>query len=304
MIFSKNIISIPKPRLFSFAECLYFLDRGYDDCLYSIENNSVLKPLQVDGSPLILQVRDDIKSLSVEIVYGETSGKNNQFVVDYVTKWFDLEQDLQPFYRMLDQHPQLAFMPEQYQGLRLMGIPDLFEALCWCVIGQQINLTFAYRLKRRLVETYGSSVSYQSNPYYYFPKPEQIAELTVDELKKMQFSRRKAEYLIGIAGEFTEGNISRQKLLNLSDTDSMLKQLTEIRGVGEWTANYVLMKSLKRMDCITFGDSGLMNAVSSVLELKQKPTRKEIQTLFRPFAGWESYLVIYLWRTLSTPSEA
>lgn len=296
---SKNIISIPKPNLFSFAECLHFLDRGYDDCLYSIENNSVFKPLQVDGSPLLLQVRDDNKTLSVEIVYGEASGKNLQIAADYVKKWFDLEQDLQPFYRILNQHPQLAFMPEQYQGLRLMGIPDLFEALCWCVIGQQINLTFAYRLKRRLVETYGSSVSYQSNQYYYFPKPEQMAELTVDELRKMQFSRRKAEYLIGIADEFSKGNISRQGLLDLTDTGSMLKRLTEIRGVGEWTANYVLMKSLKRMNCITFGDSGLMSAVSSILELDQKPTRKEIQTFFRSFAGWESYLVIYLWRTLS-----
>jgi DNA-3-methyladenine glycosylase II len=79
----------------------------------------------------------------------------------------------------------------------------------------------------------------------------------------------------------------------------MLKRLKEIRGVGDWTANYVLMKSLGRTDCITYGDTGLQSAVSSILELDRKPTREEIIRFFEPFAGWESYLNIYLWRTLS-----
>lgn len=296
---SQNTIQIPKPKIFSFAECLHFLDRGYDDCLYSIENNKVLKPLGIKNHPALLEVREENDALTIEIVYGKSSPERLRKATTYVTQWFDLNRDLAPFYQILAQHPRLSYMPEQYRGLRLMGIPDLFEALCWCVIGQQINLTFAHRLKRRLVENYGTSITYRSKQHYYFPEPAQLAGLTVGELKELQFSRQKSEYLIGIAGVFADGNISQQKLAKLSETRPMLKRLMEIRGVGEWTANYVLMKTLKRMDCITYGDTGLQSAVSSVLGLNRKPTRKEIEDFFESFAGWESYLVIYLWRTLS-----
>ncbi|GAA5521355.1 hypothetical protein LQ318_06375 [Aliifodinibius salicampi] len=181
----------------------------------------------------------------------------------------------------------------------MMGIPDLFEALCWCVIGQQINLTFAYRLKRRLVERYGTSITYKLQRHHFFPKPKILAQITIDELREMQFSRRKAEYIIGIVQQFAEEKLSKSFLANLPNKQQRLKSLIKIRGVGEWTANYVLMKSLKQMNCITYGDTGLQSAVFSLLNLKRKPTRKEIEDFFEPFTGWKSYLNIYLWRTLS-----
>ncbi len=59
--------------------------------------------------------------------------------------WFDLERDLAGFYQLLNSHKQTKNFPKDYHGLRLMGIVDLFEALSWCVIGQQINLTFAHK---------------------------------------------------------------------------------------------------------------------------------------------------------------
>lgn len=218
----------------------------------------------------------------------------------FIVEWFDLDRELQPFYQLLSEHSLLPFMSREFFGLRLMGIPDLFEALCWCIIGQQINLAFAHRLKRKLVENYGTSINYYSRPYYFFPEPELLAGLNVRDLKALQFSRQKAEYVIGIAKEFAEGSLSKASLRNRVNRSQMLKRLIEIRGVGEWTANYVLMKSLKRMDCIPYGDSGLNNALSSILGLDKKPTRTEVETFFEPFAGWESYLVIYLWRTLSS----
>src|SRR5699024_2824211 len=222
-----------------------------------------------------------------------------QLVGRWVEDWFDLNRDLTLFYKLLDEHAQLSFMVENFRGLRLMGIPNLFEALCWCVIGQQINLTFAHRLKRRLVETYGTAISYQGQPYYYFPKPEVLAELDVEQLKTLQFSRQKAEYTIGIATAFARGELSKDKVKSQPSSEQMLQKLQRIRGVGKWTANYVLMKSLARMDCIPYGDSGLNTAVASFLKLDRKPTQQEVNNFFAPFNGWESYLVIYLWRTLS-----
>lgn len=73
----------------------------------------------------------------------------------------------------------------------------------------------------------------------------------------MQFSRQKAEYLIGISKMFATGDLSKSHLLKKVDSAEQLKALMQVRGVGEWTANYVLMKSLKVMNCIPFGDAGL-----------------------------------------------
>ncbi|MGD8427625.1 MAG: DNA-3-methyladenine glycosylase [Balneolaceae bacterium] len=294
-----NVIHLPKPDIFSFSECLHFLDRGYDDCLYSVKENRVIKPLRIDNCRSIIEVKETADLLQISILKGTFSKNSLKKAADFVKEWFDLERDLGPFYRCLNKHSQLSWMTHQFRGLRLMGIPDLFEALCWCVIGQQINLTFAYRLKRRLVETYGSSIEYESKRHYYFPAPERLADLTVDELKDLQFSRQKAEYITGIARKFASGEIDKERLSAYDSDKQMLKQLRKIRGVGEWTANYVLMKSLKKMNCITYGDTGLQAAVSSVLGLDRKPSREEINSLFAPFEDWQSYLVIYLWRTLS-----
>ncbi|MDR8391388.1 DNA-3-methyladenine glycosylase [Aliifodinibius sp. S!AR15-10] len=298
MDINNKTIRISKPDIFSFSECLHFLDRGYDDCLYTIDGDRVFKPLRIGDRQELIQVKEVDDVLEVTLLTGGTAKDALRIATDFVTEWFDLERDLQPFYQLLNSDDRLSWMTERFFGLRLMGIPDLFEALCWCVIGQQINLTFAYRLKRKLVETYGTFITYEGRRYYYFPEPELLAGLTVKELKELQFSRQKAEYIIGIANDFADNSLSKKHLANMG-SKQMVSRLMNIRGVGEWTANYVLMKSLRKPDCITHGDTGLQTAVSSVLDLDRKPKRDEVETVFDAYTGWESYLVIYLWRTLS-----
>ena len=62
-------------------------------------------------------------------------------------------------------------MVSEYNSLRIMAIPDLFEAVCWSIIGQQINLTFAYKLKRKFTEVYGTKLTFEGINYHLFPKP-------------------------------------------------------------------------------------------------------------------------------------
>ena len=81
----------------------------------------------------------------------------------------------------------------------------MFETICWAIIGQQINLKFAYTLKKRLVEGYGEKMEYDNEEYFLFPTPKVISKLEVEDLKPLQFTTRKAEYIIGIAKLFNEG---------------------------------------------------------------------------------------------------
>lgn len=286
---------IPIPINFSFQECLWFLDRNYDDCLHEVRQNSVRKLLSIDNIPTLIEVFEEDNYLIIKILVGKSSENK---IVQFVKEWFDIDRDLTDFYQLLSQDSELSFMNVDYNGLRLLGIPNLFEALCWSIIGQQINLTFAYKLKRKITETFGSKLIYENNDYYLFPSPEIVANLQVSDLMPMQFSTRKAEYLIEIAKQFVSGNIAKSKLEQMT-TPEAIKSLVSIRGIGEWTANYALMKSLKRLECVTYGDVGLYNALFALKGFPKRPPREQLDQFFENFKNWEAYTVFYLWRSLA-----
>lgn len=263
--------------------------------MHKVEGDVVRKVLTEGKNIGLIEIGENDNYLIINILQGTISEK---FIFDFVAEWFDLERDIIPFYAKLNRDKDFGFMTNDFNGLRLLGIPDAFEALCWCIIGQQINLTFAYSLKRRITEAYGSKIEFEGKNYWAFPKPEILATLKPEDLRVFQFSQKKAEYVIEAGKQFAENNISKEILAQLS-TNEAIKKLTAVRGIGEWTANYLLMKSLRRMECITHGDVGLFNALVKLKNFPKRPEKQQIINLFADFEGWEAYLVFYLWRSLA-----
>ena len=152
--------------------------------MHTVEGSAVRKVL-VDGENIgLIEIGEADNWLIIKILKGNISEK---YIFDFVTEWFDLERDIVPFYEKLQKDNEFAFMTTDFNGLRLLGIPDAFEALCWCIIGQQINLTFAYSLKRRLTEAYGTKMEYDGKNYWAFPKPEILATLNPEDLLIFQY---------------------------------------------------------------------------------------------------------------------
>lgn len=296
---NKQVISIEAPRNFDFQECLWFLDRNFDDCMHKVDAGQVIKVIEIDDQQLLVSVAFYEDKLQIEVLLGDLQHDGANKLKQFVSDWFDLEKDMESFYQLVKNDKRLAYMATTYSGLRLIGIPNLFEAICWAIIGQQINLTFAYKLKRRLVERYGTCIPFNGVNYYVFPSSEILSNLHSDDLKEMQFSRSKAEYLINIAKAFASGEISKDKLLALPDLKTRQKALNSIKGIGIWTANYALMKSLKEHSCIPYGDAGLLNSLLNHNIITDKKQHAEIQSFFEDYPGWESYLVFYLWRSLA-----
>jgi len=295
----ENIIHISLNSSFSFDECLWFLDRNFDDCLHAISPNNIRKALLINKKPLLVNICQKSDQLHVEILTGTYRQEDSLALRKYIIEWFDLDRDLTGFYQLLNSSEKLGYMTSSFNGLRMVAIPDLFEALCWSIIGQQINLTFAYKLKRKLVEKYGSQIEFENKVYFMFPSYEILANASIEALKAMQFSKGKADYIIGLAQIFMRKEMSKTMLEELTDFETRQKALTKIKGIGVWTANYALMKCLKEQSAIPFGDAGLIQALllHSMIENRKDP--QEIEAVFRNFSGWESYLVFYLWRSLS-----
>nr|WP_269768018.1 DNA-3-methyladenine glycosylase [Tumebacillus avium] len=291
---SESICVIEVPDAFRFQEALVYLGRSANECLYQVEDGCVRKLLKIDGAPVLFELSSgEVGTLLLRFLNGMPSEAQKAAVVEYVREWLDLDRDLAPFYAMAAEDSILKSLAEKYYGLRVIRIPDLFEALCWAIMGQQINLAFAYTLKRRFVEAFGES--FQS--YWLFPRPEQVATLTVDELRELQFTGKKAEYIIEVAQQLATGKLSKQALLELTPAAAE-KQMVKVRGIGPWTANYVRLRCLGDTSAFPLADVGLHNAIKAQLGLERKPTLTEMEHLARPWKNWEAYATFYLWRSL------
>lgn len=282
---------------FDFDECLWFLNRGHNEPMHRIMTDKVRKAIEIEGQKLLLEVGGEDNALWYEVL--NTKKYNNDLVESYIISWFDLKRDLGAFYDILHQDPDLAFMEKSYRGLRLMGIENLFEVLVWSIIGQQINLTFAYKIKNALVQHIDSHILYQNHKYYLFPTPQNILDLSIEDFEQMKFSRQKIQYIKYLAESFVNRILSDDNLFNLNGLEEKLKYLTQFKGVGEWTAQYCLMKFGKEMDAVPFGDAGINQALEALKGIPKKNSRGSQVQFYEGFIGYKAYMTLYLWRWLS-----
>ncbi len=293
-----DYLEINPPTEFSFSECWMFLKRSNQEILHQIKEDVLFKLLKIKDQLILCRISEQANKMKVEFPINQPSVNERERIVHYLTEWFDLETDLACFYQMANEDNILQPLIEKYKGLRLLGIPDLFEALVWAIIGQQINLTFAYTLKKRLVEHFGDSVTFEGENHWLFPTAEKIASIQVEDLRNLQFTQRKAEYIIDIAKRIANGQLTKDMLRQKRDYEDMKKSLMAIRGIGAWTADYVLMKSYQELSAFPIADVGLHNALKVQLGLERKPTIEEINHYSQHWQGWQAYATFYLWRSL------
>ncbi|MUG47777.1 DNA-3-methyladenine glycosylase 2 [Paenibacillus woosongensis] len=293
------LIDVPEP--FSFAQNLAYLLRSPNECLYQIRHGRISRALAIGQHTPIIEVSDNgDKSLKVTIKAGTAliSPSLQSEVAKYVREWFDMDRDLLPFYEMAREDRLLTQAVSSFYGLRMIGIPDLFEAVSWGILGQQISLGYAYTLKRRLVERFGKQVVVDREQYWLFPSAADIAVLTVEDLSGLRMTVKKCEYLIGAARLIAEGELTKDKLLNASSLKAAEQMLVSIRGIGPWTANYVMMRCLRMPSAFPIDDVGLHNAIKHLTGSDRKPAKQEIRTLAAAWTNWEAYATFYLWRFL------
>lgn len=290
---------IETPKEFSFHQCLHFLNRSPQELLHVTQGEQVQKIIRVHDKSILFSVETDIQNQLVAHILNQRITATIQHEIrHYVTDWFDLKTDLKPFYALASKDPILKSLVKKYAGYRIVGMPDLFEALSWAIIGQQINLSFAYRLKQQFVQSFGEKFSWKERTYYHFPAAELVSRLNPHSLLALQFSRQKAEYVIATAKAFASGAISKEHLSMLSFSDAK-ERLIKLKGIGNWTANYVLMKTFHYPNAFPLEDAGLHQAIRRQLHLSAKPTLQQVEQLFNRYKGWEAYATLYLWRSLS-----
>jgi len=293
-----SLLSIPIPQDFNFKECLRFLSRSKLECLFEVENDHFSQAISINNKIFVLKVYLKKQKLQIQVDREKPNRKESNLIKDYIKDWLDIDKDLSDFYLFSKKEILLKEPVKNAKGLRLIGIPNFTEAICWAIIGQQINLTFAYSLKKRLVENFGESIIFNEKKYFLFPKPEVLANLREEDLRPFQFSRSKAKYLIGVGQHIAEGKINKSILKQLTYEDAKSK-LIELKGIGPWSADYVLMKCFRQPTAFPIADVGIHNAIKKQLDWDRKPTISEIEKMIKKWPKhWLGYVTFYLWHSL------
>jgi DNA-3-methyladenine glycosylase II len=195
--------------------------------------------------------------------------------------------------------------------------PDRFGSLIDSIISQQISGSAATTIQSRLRQAVGEKLaSGQTGGQNERQKggeegggkvleltPARLLRFEPKELQQLGVSRQKAGYLLDLAEKLESGQIQLAQI-HKKDDQQVIAELTQIRGIGRWTAQMFLIFSLARMDVLPVDDLGLKNAIHREYQLHQPPTPAEIAELATPWRPYATVASWYLWRSLDPRKDS
>lgn len=216
-----------------------------------------------------------------------------------VERLLGTKQDVGPFYAFVADDPVMANLVEAFYGMHQTLALSVFETIGQAILGQQLSASVARVIRALLVETYGPRLEVEGETHYAFPRAEAIAAASVEELRGLKLSQRKAEYLHGLAlAELASpGGLDRVHGL---DDDEVVREVTSLRGVGMWSAQWVLSRALGRPDAFPVGDLALKRIVSQLYLGGEALTDSELGEFSLRWSPFRSLATSYLFAALRT----
>jgi len=185
--------------------------------------------------------------------------------------------------------PVLAPVIERSPACNLQPHSDYFRALSGSIIGQQLSVKAAATIRARFTALGGKT----------YPTPEQVLGFESDALREVGLSRAKVTYIKDLAQHVVDGRLDIEHLPELPN-EEILTEVTDVKGIGEWTAHMFLIFSLGRLDVLPTGDLGVRKGMQALYELPELPAPLKMQQVAERnnWTGYESVAAWYIWRSL------
>jgi DNA-3-methyladenine glycosylase II len=166
---------------------------------------------------------------------------------------------------------------------------DYYAALVNSIVGQQLSVKAAAAIRRRFLALFNES----------FPTPEQILETSVEQMRAIGFSNAKGGYVRDLAQHIVDGRITFDRLSKQTN-EQIITELTDVKGVGEWTVHMFLIFCVGRLDVLPIGDLGIRNGIRNLYGLNIAPTAQQVSAIAKSFSWhpYESVASWYVWRSL------
>jgi DNA-3-methyladenine glycosylase II len=245
--------------------------------------------LVVRDTPILVAVTQRGKQLDVRD--GETSfprGKGNSFKT--VERLLGIRGDLSAFYEFSSRDTRLHELALHFLGLKPPRFASVFEALVNGIACQQLSLTVGIILLNRLAARCGMAFG---PGRYAFPRPEDLASLDPADLRPLGYSGSKARALIELSQSVVSGQINLEELVQF-DNRQCVERLTSLRGVGRWTAEYVLLRGLGRINVFPGDDVGARNNLERWLHLRNKLDYERVRKVLNKWKGYSGLIFLHL----------
>lgn len=223
--------------------------------------------LTIEGVPVevaVTQIGSCERPELAVIVAGGLRPGARAVVAQLLARTLGLRANLQPFYKLAADDRRLASLAEQFRGLKPPRFPSVFEALVNAIACQQLSLTVGIELLNRVARQSGAVISSGGAEQHAFPRAEDLLRLKAPTFRRLGFSYSKAHSLLELSRQIVAGHFNPEQL-QATDKELAVEQLMKLRGVGRWTAEYVLLRGLGRINTFPGDDVGARNHLASWL---------------------------------------
>lgn len=262
-----------------------------------VVGNEVAKGIRLGDAPATLRMRFGADSAVCSVdADGPLGAEQMREAHAAAVRMLNLASDASAFERQMARRPEYARLIAPRRGMRIPLTATPWECLVWTIVGQQVNLPFAYALRTAVAELAGEPAGGGLRAH---PAPEAVAALDYADLTSRRFSGRKAEYLIDVARMIAGGELRIDVEREMAT--AVERRMLDVRGLGPWSVHYFLMRGCGFADCVPVGDAGLTAALQRIHALDHRPGPAETLELMEPFGPIRSLGTYHLWSSLGDP---
>jgi DNA-3-methyladenine glycosylase II len=286
---SQLAYSLKPVRPFRLDLAAWVLRRRSENRIDRWDGSCYRRALALGGGPVEVAVTQtappEMPRLRV-VVAGEPVGPGTRpAVTAALERLLGLRIDLTDFEELACGDDHVGQLTRRFRGMKPPRFPTVFECVVNAIACQQVTLTLGIHLLNRLAEAYGLVVRDGDGPVHAFPRPEELEERNPDELRALGFSGQKARALIEVSQASARARVDLEALTSESD-EVALERLGQFRGVGRWSAEYVLLRGLGRLHVFPGDDVGARNNLRRWLNLPAAPDYEEVRQVV---ARWQGY---------------
>jgi DNA-3-methyladenine glycosylase II len=245
--------------------------------------------LVIQGQPVEVAVTQveppDSPRLRVAVTGAAVDSEFKKPVTSLLNHMLGLQVDMSEFYRFAFHQPKLGPLARRFRGMRPPRFPSVFEALVNATACQQMSLTVGIHLLNRLAGLCGLTMEDNGAVTHAFPRPQDLVDHDPHAIALLGFSRQKVRAMLESAIAISNKQLNLESLVEVSD-DVALANLQALRGVGRWTAEYVLLRGLGRWHIFPGDDVGARNNLIRWLGLSEDLDYESVQ---RVLARWKTY---------------
>lgn len=257
------------------------------------DRDRYLRVLPAGEAGVLVEVRNtgsvEAPRLRAAVLAGDSTADSVPALKRTLRRVLGLDVDIEPFQRLAEEDPVLHTTALALRGMRPPRFASLFEAFASVVPFQQVSLEAGIAILGRVVERFGASLEHDGRRFYAFPTAEAIACSRLPALRTCGLSASKAETLRFLARAIESGELDEERLIDMT-TREALKYLTELPGIGPWSAALVLLRGLGRLDVFPPGDVGAQRGLSALLCVAPgAPLTRAIER----FGEWRGCLYFY-----------